>query len=240
MKKFLIILVLLLALCCSAATSHSPVLSSCSSSRNYSSDDQFSTSLSKLMRLLLLEAPTIGFGLRSIGHGEGRAFGLAMCRGDIPSSACTACVHEANDHIIHHCPSKKEVTIWLDHCLVRYADRKFFGEIDDSLKFYVTDNRTVSQKSVLDDKVEELMKRLVKTAYLTPLLFATGEMQLGGMGELFGLVQCTKDLSGGDCKSCLNAAIAKLPSYCHGVRGGSVFGGSCNLRYELYPFYDSS
>lgn len=192
------------------------------------------------MYLLLQEAPIIGFGLRSIGHGDGRAFGLAMCRGDIPSSACTACIHEANEHILHRCHFKKEATVWRDHCLVRYADREFFGEIDDGQKICVTDNRNVSKIRVLDTKVEELMERLVKRAYLSPLLFATEEMELGGEGRLFGLVQCTRDLSGGDCKSCLNAAIAELPSCCHGGRGGSVIGGSCNLRYELYPFYDSS
>lgn len=192
------------------------------------------------MSLLLQEAPTIGFGLRSIGHGAGRAFGLAMCRGDVPSSACTACIHEANVHILHHCPFKKEAAIWLDHCLVRYADREFFGEIDDGKKFCVTENRNLSKITVLGTKVEELMEMLMKRAYLTPLLFATGEMDHGGGGRLFGMVQCTRDLSGGDCKRCLDAAIAELPSCCHGVRGGGVVGGSCNLRYELYPFYDSS
>ncbi|XP_020599397.1 cysteine-rich repeat secretory protein 38-like [Phalaenopsis equestris] len=197
-------------------------------------------SLSKLMHLLLQEAPTIGFGLRSIGHGDGQAFGLAMCRGDITSSACTACIHEANDHILHHCPFEKEATVWLEHCLVRYADREFFGEIDDIRKFYVADSTNVSQIPVLDAKVEELMERLVKRAYLTPLLFATGEIELGTVGSLFGLVQCTRDLSGGDCRRCLNAALAELPRGSHGGRGGSVFGGSCNIRYELYPFYDSS
>ena len=83
------------------------------------------------------------------------------------------------------------------------------------------------------------MNRLTRKAYLTPLLFATGEMEIGGGTEkLYGLAQCTRDLSGGDCKKRLETAIAGLPSCCDGKQGGRVVGGSCNIRYELYPFFD--
>ena len=99
--------------------------------------------------------------------------------------------------------------------------------------------QNVSNPSVFNGKVVELMDRLTQKAYLTPLLFATGEMEIGGTDKLYGLVQCTRDLSAGDCHKCLETAIAALPSCCDGKQGGRVVGGSCNIRYELYPFFNA-
>ncbi|KAI3868641.1 hypothetical protein MKX03_013151 [Papaver bracteatum] len=70
-------------------------------------------------------------------------------------------------------------------------------------------------------------------------LFATGEMALRGYSDekLYGLVQCSRDLSSSDCKKCLDDAVSHLPNCCDGKRGGRVIGGSCNIRYELYTLF---
>ncbi|KAG0466807.1 hypothetical protein HPP92_018387 [Vanilla planifolia] len=235
----LLLVVILLAVNCSAATDagasdvHALLFSTCSTD---TAAEPFATDLGELMSLLIREAPAIGFGLGSVG----KAHGLAMCRADIKSSICMACIHAANGHLLRRCPSKKEATTWLDHCLVRYSDTQFFGEISDGKKFLAMSNGNSSKASVLDSKVEEIMETLVSRAYLTPLLFATAEVEVEGEGGLFGLVQCTRDLSGGDCKRCLASAMEELPRCCRGKKGGRVVGKNCNLRYEMYPFYDSS
>ena len=56
---------------------------------------------------------------------------------------------------------------------------------------------------------------------------------------LYSLVQCTPDLSGTDCNNCLQDAIKILPSCCSGKQGGRIVFPSCNLRYELYQFYET-
>lgn len=66
-------------------------------------------------------------------------------------------------------------------------------------------------------------------------LFATGEKSLGEK-KLYGLVQCTRDLRSESCKACLDGIIGELPNCCDGKEGGRVVGGSCNVRYEIYPF----
>ena len=138
------------------------------------------------------------------------------------------------------CPLKKEAAIWFDECLLRYSAVEFFGEIDDEHKFYMWNTQNVTLPSTeFHAKVMKLMNSLKMKAYLSPLLFATHVTEIGLSEKLYGLVHCTRDLSGGDCKKCLETAIDELPGVRGGKRGGRFVGGSCNVRYELYPFFHS-
>jgi hypothetical protein len=55
---------------------------------------------------------------------------------------------------------------------------------------------------------------------------------------IYGLVQCTPDLSSQDCNRCLDAAISKIPSCCNNKIGGRVLKPSCNIQFESTLFYD--
>ncbi|GLT69650.1 hypothetical protein SLA2020_417860 [Shorea laevis] len=69
--------------------------------------------------------------------------------------------------------------------------------------------------------------------------FGTKEANFTVLQTLYTLVQCTADLSGSDCNRCLQIAIANLPDCCGGKQGARVLFPSCNLRFEVYPFYQS-
>ncbi|KAK8664368.1 hypothetical protein V6N13_084161 [Hibiscus sabdariffa] len=88
-------------------------------------------------------------------------------------------------------------------------------------------------------KTKQLLTELANEAYANPKLYAAGETKLYGSEKLYGLTQCTRDLSTSDCKKCLDGIINKLPSCCDGKQGGRVVGDSCNFRYEIYPFLNS-
>lgn len=58
---------------------------------------------------------------------------------------------------------------------------------------------------------------------------------------LYGLAQCTPDLSAGDCRRCVEDAVEELPkACCGGSIGETVLFPSCFVRYETYPFYQHS
>ena len=67
--------------------------------------------------------------------------------------------------------------------------------------------------------------------------FATRQANFTSLQRLYGLAQCTQDLSEDDCNRCLRIAISNLPTCCTGKQGGRVLTPTCNVRYELYPFY---
>ena len=99
--------------------------------------------------------------------------------------------------------------------------------------------RNVSNPVWFNQKTKTLLSQLSEEAYVAPKMYATGELELGESEKLYGLVQCTRDLSTVDCKKCLDGAISELPNCCDGKEGGRVVGGSCNFRYEIYPFVNS-
>ncbi|XP_057505999.1 cysteine-rich repeat secretory protein 38-like [Actinidia eriantha] len=216
-----------------------PLFDFCFSQDNYSSSSAYVRNLNVLSNSLSFSTPRIGFGLASIGQGQNRVNGLTLCRGDVSSSSCKSCVLEASKEIRKRCPRKKGAIIWYDHCLFKYSNEDFFGEIDNTNKFYLYNVQDVSDPAPFNQKTKSLLSRLVKKACVSPVLYATGEGELDGSDTLYGLVQCTRDLSSSDCKKCLDGAISELPSCCDGKRGGRVVGGSCNFRYELYPFVEA-
>ncbi|KAJ6917338.1 hypothetical protein NC652_019642 [Populus alba x Populus x berolinensis] len=145
----------------------------------------------------------------SKGQKPVQAYGLALCRGDASTSDCKTCVVEAGGEIRKRCPYNKAAIIWYDNCLFKYSNKGFFGQIDNGNKFYMWNVNAVRG------------------------------MELGESTKLYGLVQCTRDLSSAVCKKCLDGIIGELPSCCDGKEGGRVVSGSCNFRYEIYPFVNA-
>ncbi|KAF8414075.1 hypothetical protein HHK36_002074 [Tetracentron sinense] len=206
---------------------------------NYTANDPFDVNLNKLMGSLFYKAPPTGFGISYVGKDPDRVYGLALCRGDVSSTDCKTCVVEASSEIRKRCPDNEGAIIWYDNCLLKYSNEEFFGKIDNRNRFYLYNINNVSDSTSFNAKVKELISGLSNEAYLSPLMFATGELELEESKKLYGLAQCTRDLSGIDCKKCLDGAISELPNCCDGKQGGRVVGGSCNFRYELYPFVNA-
>ena len=74
---------------------------------------------------------------------------------------------------------------------------------------------------------------------MTKSMDAIGRLELDGSNKLYGLTQCMRDISSSDCEFCLEFAITKLSHDCDGKHGGRFLGGSCNVRYELYKFFNT-
>ncbi|CAA0837111.1 Cysteine-rich repeat secretory protein 38 [Striga hermonthica] len=89
---------------------------------------------------------------------------------------------------------------------------------------------------------EKLLRDLAKKAPVArkPNMFAECTAELpekeSGNRTLYGMAQCSMDLSPKKCTSCLNQAVSTLSACCTRNIGGRVYYGSCIMRYEIYPF----
>ncbi|XP_057793197.1 cysteine-rich receptor-like protein kinase 25 [Salvia miltiorrhiza] len=70
---------------------------------------------------------------------------------------------------------------------------------------------------------------------------AAGSRAAGGSNQtVFGLVQCSPDLSAENCSRCLAEAAAVIPACCDALVGVRVYTPSCTIRYELSDFYNET
>lgn len=82
-----------------------------------------------------------------------------------------------------------------------------------------------------------LLSELAGEASESKKMFASGEVEFDeGRKKVYGMAQCSRDLSKVDCKKCVDDAVGELPLCCQGKEGGRVVGGSCGIIYEIYPF----
>ncbi|KAJ0837082.1 putative Gnk2-like domain-containing protein [Helianthus annuus] len=85
------------------------------------------------------------------------------------------------------------------------------------------------------------MDRLrIEAAAGGPLLkFATFNITGPDFSTIYGLVQCTPDLSEQVCSDCLEAAVNRIPnSSIDGTNGGRILQSTCNFRFEIYDFFN--
>ncbi|XP_039169858.1 putative cysteine-rich receptor-like protein kinase 9 [Eucalyptus grandis] len=86
---------------------------------------------------------------------------------------------------------------------------------------------------LLNETMDDVLRRAPSSG--SGKKVAAAEAELVGSQRLYTLAECTPDLTASDCGTCLRSAIARLPPE---TPGGKVFTPSCNVRFEVYSFYD--
>lgn len=210
---------------------------------NYTSNSTYeknlNTSLSSLSAINTTNAVATGFANATTGQGTSDSvYSLYLCRGDMSPAGCRDCVKTASPEIIRRCPHKKTSVIWYDQCMLRYSDSYIFGSVNtrDGATLYNTINMTDPEQ--FGRAVQNLLSDVIPRAANSE----TGKKFAVGMGNftfrtIYTLAQCTPDLSAADCNRCLDEISAQLPL---SKQGGRFLTPSCNVRFELYSFYNES
>lgn len=128
-------------------------------------------------------------------------------------------------------------------CMLRYSNRSIFSiaEQRPTIWFWnANDIENVINLNQFNASLGDLMNQLVTSAVSSSDLFAMGDRNGTAFSKLYGLVQCTPDISPSECGICLSSCVSDIPGCCNGKQGGNVFKPSCSIRYEIYPFYTAS
>ncbi|GMH19472.1 hypothetical protein Nepgr_021313 [Nepenthes gracilis] len=241
LRTFLLIVVFSFQL---AITSAQPIMLynfSCLDKLVHSQSHMYQDNLARLLRNL--NSTDSRFNNSTMGESPDQVYGLYLCRGDVTEKICRSCVDNATSTIVNNCPSSASALIFYDNCMLRYSNASFFGKLDEWPIVYMYDIYNITGTSVgsFDGVVNDTLNNIAMTAAMGDRLgqkFATMETNYTADNRtLYALEQCTPDLSSGNCYTCLADCIARLPSCCGGKRGGRVLFPSCNIRYEIYPFY---
>ncbi|KAM5588591.1 hypothetical protein ABKV19_006849 [Rosa sericea] len=165
-----------------------------------------------------------------------------MCLDFVSNDTCHKCIDAAQSNIMNLCPKSKEAIVWEEWCQLRYSNENFFGILDVSDNVVQINKQNISEpekfKSVVNQKLSELAEKVAYNDSFTKM-YATGEVNFGDE-VIYALVQCTTDLSGRDCHTCLQRATEDVLREYFFAIGARLFSRSCFLRYELYSFYDDA
>ncbi|URE33695.1 receptor-like protein kinase [Musa troglodytarum] len=221
-------------------TSSSKLWSYCPPDANYTTNSTFQTNLHLLLVSLSSSAAATGYSNDTEGRSSDQVHGLALCRGDVSSSVCQTCLDAAVQDIIQSCPNGMTSTIFYDDCLLRYSNQMFFSTVDTSFRYLAWNGQNVSDQQQFETTLGNLMDDLTEKASSSPKLFAAGSAKVTSFDKLYGLVQCSRDLSADDCYRCLQDTVTFIPKCCSWKQGAKVYTQSCYLRFELYLYYNTT
>ncbi|KAL7244033.1 hypothetical protein ACSBR1_016289 [Camellia fascicularis] len=218
----------------------------------YNPNSTYQTNVNTLLSVLSFNSTTTttttnGFSNFTTGlNPPDIAYGLFLYRGDVSTIVCQACVSTAIKEVVQKCPNLKVATIWYEECILRYSNQSIFSYVDQTIALGLVNVQNVTEfnrfvevlGSVMDDIVTRASSSSSDIRYGKK--FATKEAKFTPLQTVYGLVQCTPDLSSFDCNNCLRYGISNLASCCLGKQGFRFWYPSCVVWYELRPFYNST
>jgi len=247
MSSTMIMLIIILMLHVVSGTDHLVIDTYCPDNFPfYTSNTSFHKNLKLLMETLssnIVASNTSYFNNTSIG--QGLVYGQALCRGDITNSTvCKECIEKASKDLMNRCQSE-DAMIWYELCQVRYSFQMFFSDAVYTGKYPKQNDleKRVSDPTSFQQVLTYLMNNLSSEAAFNPAtnMFATAEIEYTAKKErIYGLVECTKDVSETDCGSCLSSAVTELNACCSYREGGIIVSRNCNVRFDLFQFFNSS
>jgi hypothetical protein len=225
-----------------AATDQSFVQYFCPNTNTFSPNATYQTNLNKLLSILSSNSTNKnGFYYTTVGENNpgNTVYGAFLCRGDLTQNECKDCVSTASKQILQDCPKSKESVIWLAECMIRYSNISFFNLAAEVPVLALMNTGTVMEPNRFMQLLADTMNAATVEAVNGggDKKFGTKEANFSNFQTLYTLAQCTPDLSMSGCEKCLKIATNVLPSCCSGKQGGRALIPSCNIRYEVYPFY---
>ncbi|KAK4588155.1 hypothetical protein RGQ29_019232 [Quercus rubra] len=210
----------------------------CPNTTTFTTNSTYQSNLNNLLTYLSSNATrNVEFYNATAGNSVDTVYGLFLCRGDLPADTCQICIADATKDIVQRCPTERVAVGWYDECMLHYSDQYFFGSMVIDPYRILSNPQNISDQTRFDQLVRATMSGLASgiiNLSTGAKKFGTKQANFTALKNVYTLVQCTPDLSGYDCTSCLRLAIQKLPS---GNKGGRVLFPSCIARFEIYPFY---
>ncbi|CAH8357162.1 unnamed protein product [Eruca vesicaria subsp. sativa] len=155
----------------------------------------------------------------------------AQTGGDVSLEDCRNCVTFSVNESLKRCPIQSEVVLYYDKCMLRPC------------LLQMEEAQTMLSNVIIPTNQQEEYRELVLSMMNNAAVEAASSRKFGAREanftafKVYGLVQCTPDLTTQDCLLCLETSNNQLPTTRTGAR---ILLPSCNSRYETYPFFNKS
>ncbi|XP_028093389.1 cysteine-rich receptor-like protein kinase 26 [Camellia sinensis] len=190
----------------------------CTNNGNYISNSTYERNLNTLLSSLSSNTDKYGFYSSSVGQNPDRANAIVLCRGDVELQTCRSCINDTTTKLIQLCPNYKEAIIWYDECMLRYSNESINGTLTEWPKIYMWNTGNATSTNQFKQDLRALLDNLRNQAASSsgPRKFAAANTTGPDFQTIFGLVQCTPDLTERECSNCLLNAEGDIPTCCDG------------------------
>ncbi|KAF7138457.1 hypothetical protein RHSIM_Rhsim07G0196100 [Rhododendron simsii] len=210
-----------------------------SESGNYSTNSTYQNNLVALLSSLSNSTDKYAFYSSSVGENSYRVYAIVLCRGDVDLDSCRGCINDATMKLPQLLPNYKAAIRWYDLCMLRYSDKSIYGIEASSPTFFSGNQATAWSVNEFNQAVKSLLDGLRSQAASggARRKFATNNKAGPDFQTIYGLMQCTPDLTQRVCNNCLGWATEQIPQHFGGKIRGRFLTPTCALRYESYPFF---
>ncbi|XP_023738344.3 cysteine-rich receptor-like protein kinase 44 [Lactuca sativa] len=222
---------------------HSRIYHYCENATNDTRNSTYQRNLDNTLSGLPNTNSGFGFYNFSTGEGNDRVYSIALCRGDVHFDLCQSCLNVSIVSLRKNCPNQRGAMIFYEYCLLQYSDETILGNPRTNMTRFMWNPGNETDQSRFSGSPGPLLKRLTADAAAGGSLqkLAAGNTTIPPFSTIYGLVQCTPDLSEAQCSSCLDKSINTFASEVYtGSSGGRSLLPACNFRYETYKFFNMS
>ncbi|XP_073132961.1 cysteine-rich receptor-like protein kinase 15 [Henckelia pumila] len=214
----------------------------CYPDNNYTKNSAYESNLNTLLSSLSPNVDSFGFYNASSGQNPDQVNALILCRADVRLDICRSCVTNVTSQLVQLCPNQKRAVLWDELCMLRYSNSPMYGIVDTIPRILGRNTNNFSDPERYSADLRQLLDELRKSAVSGgSLLKAAGNSRTApDFQVVYGLMQCTPDLSAADCDGCLVEANKNINGFPAGSSGVRLLLPSCNVRYELSSFYDGT
>ncbi|XP_013664124.2 cysteine-rich receptor-like protein kinase 10 isoform X1 [Brassica napus] len=213
----------------------------CPNTTTYSRNSTYYNNLVTLLSFLSSSnaSHSTGFQNSTAGQDPARVTGLFLCRGDVSGEVCRNCVTFSVNESLRRCPTQRDVVLYYDDCMLRYSNHNILSNVRTDGGYTLSSGITIppDQQRSFRDLVLALMNQAARDAADSSRKLGARRTNFTEFQSVYGLVQCTPDLTTQDCSRCLVTSINQLHTDNTGSR---LLLPSCNSRYESYPFFNES
>ncbi|KAK3024826.1 hypothetical protein RJ639_045043 [Escallonia herrerae] len=231
---FLIILNFLVSL-----TTPQPTLAyyRCSTGGNYTTSSTYAVNLKTLLSSVSKSSDlnSDGFFTASIGQNPDQVYAIGLCRGDQTVTSCSSCLNDSSQAITQH----KGAIGGYDNCMLKFNNSNILSSVDNTYVYVGCNGNNATNLAQFNNVLGNLLFSLRgRAAAAATRKYAAGEANYTNFSKIYGLEQCTPDISEADCGRCLDMARIDMTYFCGGKVGATSVRYSCVLRFELYQFYE--
>ncbi|KAD7117320.1 hypothetical protein E3N88_04588 [Mikania micrantha] len=182
---------------------------------NYTANSSYQRNLNTaLSRLPTTNPRGRGFYSLSVGAGNDTANSVALCRGDVNQDVCDSCLNDSIVRLQQICPTQKGARGYYDYCLLRYSNENILGNTPIDFYVYLANPQNATNIDLFNRALWPLLSKLMEDAAggSDQQKFASGNTTGPDFQTIYGLVQCTPDLTEQECRDCLGG-LANVMSY---------------------------